>query len=122
MYNSEIRTAVVNEYLVGAGSSRELGKKYEVSCRSVSRWVRAYDWASRQEALYTKVATLADMHQEDEIKKKAALDQAAEILELKKQLEAERLHNKLLTAMIDIAEEELKIPIRKKYGTRQSKK
>jgi len=44
------------------------------------------------------------------------------VLELQKQLEQERLHNKLLTAMIDIAEEELKIPIRKKYGTRQLKK
>lgn len=45
-----------------------------------------------------------------------------EIIELQKQLEQERLQNKLLTAMIDIAEEELKIPIRKKYGTRQLKK
>ena len=45
-----------------------------------------------------------------------------ETLELQKQLEQERLHNKLLTAMIDIAEEELKIPIRKKYGTKPLKK
>jgi len=47
---------------------------------------------------------------------------AAEIKHLQEQLEQERLHNRLLTAMIDIAEDELKIPIRKKYGTRQSKK
>ena len=45
-----------------------------------------------------------------------------EILELQKQLEQEQLHNKLLTAMIDIAEDELKIPIRKKYGTKPLKK
>lgn len=122
MHNSEIKRDVVNEYLIGAGTCRELGKKYGVSYRSVSRWVRAYDSSIREEALYAKAATLPGMHKEDEIKKQAAPDQAAEILELKKQLEAERLHNKLLTAMIDIAEEELKIPIRKKYGTRQSKK
>ena len=46
----------------------------------------------------------------------------ANIIELQKQLEQERLHNKLLIAMIDIAEKDLKIPIRKKYGTRQLKK
>ncbi|MEI9943060.1 MAG: hypothetical protein WDN26_02465 [Chitinophagaceae bacterium] len=45
-----------------------------------------------------------------------------EVAALKKELEKERLRNKLLTAMIDIAEEQLKIPIRKKSGTRQSKK
>jgi DNA-directed RNA polymerase subunit K/omega len=45
-----------------------------------------------------------------------------EIIELQKQLARERLHNKLLIAMIEIAEQELKIPIRKKYGTKQLKK
>ena len=45
-----------------------------------------------------------------------------EIIELQKQLAQERLQNKLLTAMIDIAEQELKIPIRKKYGTKPLKK
>jgi len=41
---------------------------------------------------------------------------------LQKELAKERLRNKLLTAIIDIAEEELKIPIRKKYGTKPLKK
>jgi hypothetical protein len=35
-------------------------------------------------------------------------------------LRKSRLHNKLLTEIINIAEEELSAPIRKKYGTRQS--
>ena len=42
--------------------------------------------------------------------------------ELKKQLAQERLRNKLLNAIIDIAEKELKIPIRKKSGTKPSSK
>ena len=45
-----------------------------------------------------------------------------EIVALQKQLAQERLHNKVLTAMIEIAETELKIPIRKKYGIKQSRK
>jgi UDP-glucose 6-dehydrogenase len=41
---------------------------------------------------------------------------------LQKELTQERLRNKLLTAIIEVAEEELKIPIRKKYGTKPLKK
>jgi hypothetical protein len=37
-------------------------------------------------------------------------------------LEQEQLRNKLLNAMLDIAEDELQVPIRKKFGTKQSKK
>jgi hypothetical protein len=45
-----------------------------------------------------------------------------EVEALQKELAKERLRNKLLTAIIDVAEEELKIPIRKKYGTKPLKK
>jgi hypothetical protein len=43
----------------------------------------------------------------------------SDVKKLQRELEKERLHNKLLNAMIDIAEEQLGIPIRKKYGARQ---
>ena len=45
-----------------------------------------------------------------------------EVVALQKQLAQERLRNKLLTAIIDVAEQELKIPIRKNYGTKPLKK
>jgi UDP-glucose 6-dehydrogenase len=45
-----------------------------------------------------------------------------DVASLQKELAQERLRNKLLTAIIDVAEEELKIPIRKKYGTKPLKK
>ena len=54
--------------------------------------------------------------------KEPAVVLPTEVIELQKQLAQERLHNKLLTAMIDIAEKELKISIRKKYGTKPLKK
>lgn len=122
MYSSDVKKSVVNAYLAGMGSSRKIGKKFGVSYVSVSRWVREYGSAICEQALYAKAAILPVMDQDDKLKEPDASDQAAEILELKKQLEEERLHNKLLTAMIDIAEDELNIPIRKKYGARQFKK
>ena len=41
----------------------------------------------------------------------------AEIKRLRRELEDARLHNKLLTTMIDIAEEDLGVDIRKKHGS-----
>jgi hypothetical protein len=44
-----------------------------------------------------------------------------DVAQLKALLQAERLKNELLNNMIDIADQELGINIRKKSGTRQSK-
>ena len=43
----------------------------------------------------------------------------ADVVQLQKELSTALLHAKLLNAMIDIAEKELKIDIRKKSGTKQ---
>jgi transposase len=44
---------------------------------------------------------------------------SAEVRQLRKELEEARLYNKLLNAMIDIAEEQFEIPIRKKPGAKR---
>jgi len=41
------------------------------------------------------------------------------VKQLQEELRKAKLHNKLLNAIIDIAEEQLKIDIRKKSGTKQ---
>ncbi|MGB4293171.1 MAG: hypothetical protein WBJ37_09860 [Bacteroidales bacterium] len=46
----------------------------------------------------------------------------AENLRLKQELEEERIRNRALNIMIDIAERQFNIPIRKKHGGKQSKK
>ena len=111
---------IIDEYLLSGLSYRELEKKYGVSRPTINRWVLDYQGIARSRAIYVKGVILQPMKAEALTEKKN--DQPAEILELQRQLAQEKLRNKLLTAMIDIAEEELKIPIRKKYGTRQSKK
>ena len=121
MIDKRIKQAIINEYLVGGTSCRKIGKKYGISGKTVNRWVLTYEDAVNDEILESKVAILRTMEEENkQVDPSASL--AAEIKHLQEQLEQERLHNRLLTAMIDIAEDELKIPIRKKYGTRQSKK
>jgi UDP-glucose 6-dehydrogenase len=42
-----------------------------------------------------------------------------DVKQLREELRKAKLHNKLLNAIIDIAEDQLKIDIRKKSGTKQ---
>ena len=121
MIDKRLKQAIVNEYLVGSSSYRKIGKKFGICYKTVNRWVLEHQNAADNERLEAKAATLQPMKEDNSITPLPAL-LAAQIKELQKQLEQEKLHNRLLTAMIDIAEEDLKIPIRKKYGTKRSKK
>ena len=107
---------IINEYLIGGITFRSLGKKYGISRSTINRWVLEHEGFISTIKSPIESITLLEMNKEPH----EVLP--AEIIELQKQLEQERLQNKLLTAMIDIAEQELKIPIRKKYGARQLKK
>ena len=107
---------IINEYLVGGISFRKLGKKHGISRSTINRWVLEHEGLICMRKSSKESIILLEMNKEP----REVLP--AEIMELRKQLEQERLQNKLLTAMIDIAEQELKIPIRKKYGTGRLKK
>jgi transposase-like protein len=114
------KQAIIDEYLLGCFTYRELEKKHSVSRQTINEWVLDYQGIPRSKTIRRQKATLQLMKGKKQ-EEKLSPPLPVEVLELQKQLEQERLHNKLLTAMIDIAEEELKIPIRKKYGTRRLK-
>jgi len=107
---------IINEYLIGGISFRILGRKYGISRSTINRWVLEHQGFICMRKSSRESITLLEMNKEPtEIL-------PTEIVELQRQLDQERLHNKLLIAMIEIAEQELKIPIRKKYGTKPLKK
>lgn len=110
------KEAIINEYLIGGISFRVLGKKHGISRSTINRWVLEHQGFICMRKSPKESISLLEMNKEP----RAVLP--TEVIELQKQLEQERLHNKLLIAMIDIAEQELKIPIRKKYGTKPLKK
>lgn len=103
---------MVAEYLRGGVTLRELERTHGVSFSTIHRWVQEYErregqneGAGGQEvwrALVDKDARLS-----------------ADVRQLRRELEEARLHNKLLNAMIDIAEEQFEIPIRKKSGAKR---
>jgi transposase-like protein len=108
---------IIKAYLLGKGSFRQLASQHGMGRTTIHRWVKEFCGQSSEVSKQSKAVNLPVM-------KKPKTDKAlpADITALQKELQQERLRVKLLTTMIDIAEDELKIPIRKKYGTRQSKK
>ena len=122
----DIQKEAVREYLVDGIPYRALAKKYGVSRSTINKWVlvhqgihnipRSHKQVSydlQQKKLGNKSKQPVKQHQDD-------LEKKIELLE--KQLEWEKLRVHALDTLINVAERELHIEIRKKPGTKQSEK
>ena len=104
------RDEIVKEYLKGGMTYRELEEKYAVSSSTIHRWVQEFEKASGPEELQRGKVRRALVAKEGEL--------SSEVRELRRELEEARLYNKLLNTMIDIAEDQMGIDIRKKRGAK----
>ena len=112
----DIKRQIIDEYLSSDILLRELGAKYGHSRQTISEWIVKDQGSFPKRNARIKSLKLQGM------KSLSGEPLSDDVIELRKQLEQERLRNKLLTAIIDIAEKELKISIRKKSGTKPSSK
>ena len=103
-FEEGIRVLVVGEYLAGGTSYRQLARKYGVPRTTIYRWVEGGVGGNR--SVTDKSLGMGR-------------DEPVEMKRLKAELEKARLENKLLSAMIAIAEEQLGVDIRKKHGARR---
>lgn len=107
---------LVAEYVSGELSYREMEERYGVSSSTLQRWVKT----SGGEKIESGGAARGRPGSEDRAgEDRAGEDMASEVKRLRGELRKAELHNKLLNAMIDIAEEQFEIPIRKKHGARR---
>ena len=112
----DTKQEIIREYLAGDQNLHQMERKHGISRRTITRWIIAHQGFL---PLNTTVESVRLLEMKKKFRGEAIPD---DIAELKKQLAQERLRNKLLNAIIDIAEKELKIPIRKKSGTKPSSK
>lgn len=101
------KEAIIADYLTGENSYRKIGIKYGIDFRTIHSWVMKYQGKNRKRTYKSTV------------EKPELIPLPVEIKQLQQELQRARLHNKFLNAMIDIAEEQLKINIRKKSGAKQ---
>ena len=111
---------LVAEYLAGEMSYREMEGRYGVSSSTLQRWVKA---SGAEAARRAKAASAGVKIENDGAaetgERQGEEDLASEVKRLRGELRKAELHTKLLNAMIDIAEEQFEIPIRKKRGARR---
>jgi transposase-like protein len=115
LYPESLKREVVLEYLTTDCSKMYLCRKYGVGSRTiVDHWLKKYSNHSQDTPLKKPKETPLIMAEDSlEIKR---LKQR--IQQLERELDDAKLLAKAYSLMIDTAEEELKIPIRKKFDTK----
>lgn len=103
------REAIIAEYLMGGTTYRDLEKKYNVDFRTIHSWVSKFQGKPVSKGKSQKSPKQSE--QQEQL--------PTDVKSLQEELRKAKLHNKLLNAIIDIAEEQLKIDIRKKSGTKR---
>lgn len=101
------------EYEKGGVTVRELAARHGVSSSTIHRWIKQADAVGGIEELEK-----LEVRGELTAGQKKMLP--ADVKRLQKDLEEARLYNELLNTMIDIAEEQMGIKIRKKSGAKRS--
>jgi transposase-like protein len=105
MGQEQKKREVAEEYLKGGVSLRELSEKHGISRTTIHRWVKGYESGSGKGSRRKRTELMSTM--------------PTDVKRLQRELYEARLHTKLLETMIDIAEKEMGIPIRKKSGAKQ---
>ncbi|MDR0907065.1 MAG: helix-turn-helix domain-containing protein [Rikenellaceae bacterium] len=125
VYTPDFQRMVAKAYYTSDKSMAKIGKEFNVNASSVYGWAQRYkedfsgEVSIRQEmSTFKSVINVAAP-----MKKKELTPEQMEqrIIELEAQLKREQMRSNVLDKMIDLAEQDLKIPIRKKSGAKQSK-
>ena len=104
----EEKEAIIALYLMGETTYRKLAEQHEVDYRIIHSWVTKFQGKSLKKPKSPQVSSV-----------KVEAPASKEVKQLQEELRKAKLHNQLLNAIIDIAEEQLKIDIRKKSGTKR---
>jgi len=111
MFSETLKREVVCQVQSGELTKSEAKRKYGINGHStILKWIRKFEGSDPH------FQSIMDYSKSD---KKELLKR---IKELERKLEDEQIRSFGYSKMIDIAEEQLKVPIRKKPDTKQSKK
>lgn len=119
LYSNEFKRAVCEEYVNGTASKMDIQRKYRICYKSaIVTWLRKFGYAERPSSPYPVISTLHFMGKSN--KDTQALEQKIKMLE--QQLADAELKVVVYDKLIEVAERDLNISIRKKRNTKQSTK
>jgi transposase-like protein len=125
VYTSEFQRMVAKAYYMSDKSLAKIGKELNVKTSCVYSWSRRYkeDFAG-EITIRKEISTFGSVINAALPMKKSKLtpeQMEQRILELEAQLKQEQMRSTVLDKIIDLAEQDLKISIRKKSGAKQSR-
>ena len=120
-FTETLKRQVIDYYLLHRCSKREVWEKYigkDEERGRIVRWMRQLGYVKSEvnRVSYLKAMSLKPDHSSSE--SKDSLSDNEQIEDLKKQLEEAKLKALAYSKMIEIAEQEFNISIRKKYNTK----
>jgi transposase-like protein len=123
----DFKNQIIQEYLSQGCGFRKLAAKYGISRTTICKWVAIHQGIhnmapteKQQKYYFSSMNSSKKKLSDDQQQTFEALQQ--KIASLEKQLQFEKLRADALDTMINIAEKQLNVPIRKKPGTQQSGK
>jgi transposase-like protein len=123
----DLKNQIIQEYLTQGCGFRQLAARYGISRTTICKWVAIHQGihnmppTQKQQKYYiSSMNSLKKKPTDEQQQTLDALQQKIEVLE--KQLQWEKLRADALDTMINIAEKQLNVPIRKKSGNQQSEK
>lgn len=123
----DIKQQAITEYLTQGTGYRQLAKKYGISRTTINKWVMIHQGihnlppTQKQQKYYlSAMNSNSEKVPHDQQQNNELLQQKIALLE--KQLAWEKLRAEVLDTLINVAEKQLDISIRKKPGSQQSEK
>ena len=122
-YPETFKRKIIDEYLISGKPKLVVQREHGIKFKSaIITWMKQLGYADAD-----KKITILRLSNQLELAKKYSSEQSASkdtkaletrIKELERQLEDEKIRTEMLSRMIDIAETEFKVPIRKKPNTK----
>jgi transposase len=115
-YADSFKRKLIEEYLTSEQSQVDVERAYGVPGHSaIRKWMKKFGYAEKPGLTFDRQIFPTLKKQKDEVSNEELLKR---IKSLERRLEDEKLRSELYERIIDKAEKEMKIPIRKKPGTR----
>ena len=115
-FTDELKFQVVQEYMDTDVSQRELMLKFNIrGVNTIKKWMRKFDLQAPSQQEIELQRTMAKQKEKTPYERELE----AKVAKLEQQLDYEQLRTLSLDTMIEIAERDLKISIRKKSGAKR---
>lgn len=115
-YNDAEKLQFIEEYMKSGQSMEAFQVKYGMGHCTLSRWMTKFGLSNTSQKQFTEMKKKLENTTEKTLRERTL---EAKVAQLEKELKDEQLKSLAYSTMIDVAEEELGIDIRKKSGAKQ---